>query len=78
MQHITCDEKWTFRRGMLDSLGMMESDPGVVVNLPHDGMISLPVMIPDIFPETPATTPKWYSFLRSGLTIALVCSLTAP
>ena len=43
MQHITCDEKWTFRRGMLDSLGMMESDPGVVVNLPHDGMIGLPV-----------------------------------
>ena len=55
MQHITCDEKWTFRRGMLDSLGMMESDPGVVVNLPHDGMISLPVS-----PEAPAGYDSGY------------------
>ena len=55
MQHITCDEKWTFRRGMLDSLGMMENDPGVEVNLPHDGMISLPVS-----PEAPAGYDSGY------------------
>ena len=43
MQQIMLDEKWTFRRGMLDSIGMLEADPGKVVDLPHDGMISLPV-----------------------------------
>lgn len=43
MQHINLDEKWVFRRGMLDSIGMLESDPGIVVNLPHDGMISTKV-----------------------------------
>ena len=42
MQQIMLDEKWTFRRGMLDSIGMLEADPGKVVDLPHDGMISLP------------------------------------
>ena len=37
------DEKWTFRRGYLDSITMMEADPGVDIDLPHDGMISTPV-----------------------------------
>ena len=43
MQQIMLDEKWTFRRGMLDSVGMLEADPGKAVDLPHDGMISLSV-----------------------------------
>lgn len=42
MQQINLDEKWSFRRGMLDSIGMLEA-PGMLVNLPHDGMISLGV-----------------------------------
>ncbi len=43
MKRIALDEKWTFRRGFIDSLGGLEADPGVEVNLPHDGMISLEV-----------------------------------
>lgn len=43
MKHINLDEKWVFRRGLLDSIGIIDSDPGVVVNLPHDGMISTTV-----------------------------------
>ena len=40
----TCiDEKWTFRRGFMDSLGAIKGSSGEVVNLPHDGMISSPV-----------------------------------
>lgn len=37
------DKEWTFRRGYLDSIGMLESDPGAIVNLPHDGMIGTAV-----------------------------------
>ncbi|MCQ2498625.1 MAG: DUF4982 domain-containing protein [Lachnospiraceae bacterium] len=43
MKKICIDEGWTFRRGLLDSLGAMEKDPGVLVNLPHDGLISTAV-----------------------------------
>ncbi|MCR5329868.1 MAG: DUF4982 domain-containing protein [Lachnospiraceae bacterium] len=43
MLFTALDEKWTFRRGYLDSVGMLESDPGEEVNLPHDGMIGTPV-----------------------------------
>lgn len=43
MKTILFDEQWTFRRGLLDSLGIIESYKGEIVNLPHDGMISLPV-----------------------------------
>ncbi len=43
MKQVCLDREWTFRRGFLDSLGGLEADPGVVVNLPHDGMISLEV-----------------------------------
>ncbi len=39
MERIKIDEKWTFRRGFCDSLGMLKADLGVEVNLPHDGMI---------------------------------------
>ena len=39
MERIKFDEKRTFRRGFCDILGMLKTDPGVEVNLPHDGMI---------------------------------------
>lgn len=39
MECINFDKDWVFRRAFVDSLGMIESDPGEVVNLPHDGMI---------------------------------------
>ena len=37
------DREWTFRRGYLDSIGIIESDPGIIINLPHDGMIGTSV-----------------------------------
>jgi len=43
MKKICLDENWTFRRGFVDSLGMLNEDPGEVVQLPHDGMIGTPV-----------------------------------
>lgn len=43
MQKIVLDKEWTFRRGLLDSIGILETNPGVVVNLPHDGMIGTAV-----------------------------------
>lgn len=55
MKTINLDEKWTFRRGYLDSIGMLESDPGKVVNLPHDGMIGTPVS-----PDAPASVDMGY------------------
>ena len=65
MQQIMLDEKWTFRRGMLDSIGMLEADPGKAVDLPHDGMISLSVskeaaasVDSGYFPEIPVIIQK--------------------
>jgi len=55
MQHINLDEKWCFRRGMLDSVGMLQWDPGELVNLPHDGMIHL-----DVTKEAPAQYDSGY------------------
>ena len=43
MKILNLDDKWTFRRGYLDSVGMLSEDLGTVVNLPHDGMIGAPV-----------------------------------
>ena len=43
MNSICLDQAWTFRRGLLDSISQLKSDPGVVVDLPHDGMIGTPV-----------------------------------
>ena len=43
MKQICLDEGWVFRRGLLDSIGIIESDKGVLVNLPHDGLISTEV-----------------------------------
>ena len=55
MKIVNLDEKWTFRRGFLDSIGMLESDSGVIVNLPHDGMIGTPVS-----PDAPANVDMGY------------------
>ena len=55
MQRINLDEKWCFRRGMLDSVGMLQQDPGELVNLPHDGMIHL-----DVTKEAPAQHDSGY------------------
>ncbi|MBQ8798081.1 MAG: DUF4982 domain-containing protein [Lachnospiraceae bacterium] len=55
MKSMNLDEKWTFRRGYLDSVGMLSEDPGVEVNLPHDGMIGTPVT-----PEAPAKSDSGY------------------
>ena len=55
MQHINLDEKWCFRRGMLDSVSMLQQDPGELVNLPHDGMIHL-----DVTKEAPAQYDSGY------------------
>ena len=55
MKTINLDEKWTFRRGYLDSVGMLAEDPGTEVNLPHDGMIGTPVT-----PDAPAKSDSGY------------------
>ncbi len=55
MQYITLDEKWTFRKGFLDSVGMLAWDPGVEVNLPYDGMIGT-----EVSPEAPAKVDSGY------------------
>lgn len=55
MKRINLDDKWTFRRGYLDSVGMLSEDPGTVVNLPHDGMIGTPVS-----PDAPAKSDSGY------------------
>lgn len=55
MKQEFLDEKWIFRRGLLDSLGAMDSNPGMVVNLPHDGIISLAVS-----KDAPAVTDSGY------------------
>lgn len=61
MRSISLDGKWTFRRGYLDSITMMEQDPGVLVDLPHDGMIGTPVS-----PNAPAKADSGY--YTGGLT----------
>ena len=43
MKGTVLDEKWTYRKGYLDSITMLDSDPGETVNLPHDGMIGTEV-----------------------------------
>ena len=42
MKYTELNQNWIFRRGMADSLGALEADNGIVVNLPHDGMIGTP------------------------------------
>lgn len=55
MRKINIDREWTFRHGLLDSIGILESNKGVVVNLPHDGMIGSKVT-----PEAPAKSDMGY------------------
>ena len=43
MNKVCIDEKWTFRRGFMDSLDMINNSPGELVDLPHDGMIGTKV-----------------------------------
>ena len=60
MKALALDEKWTFRQGYLDSIGMLYTDPGVEVNLPHDGMIGT-----DTAPDAPAGSDMGY--FKGGL-----------
>lgn len=55
MNCINLDEKWTFRRCFVDSIGMLEGTPGEEINLPHDGMIGTPVS-----PDAPAKSDSGY------------------
>ena len=55
MKSICIDENWTYRKGLLDSVGLLKSDPGKTVNLPHDGMIGTPVT-----PDAPAQADMGY------------------
>lgn len=55
MKYMNIDREWTFRRGMVDSLGALEETRGVVVNLPHDGMIGTKVS-----PDAPAKYDMGY------------------
>ena len=55
MYRVCIDEKWTFRKGFLDSPGMLKEDPGIPVNLPHDGMIGTAVT-----PDAPARADMGY------------------
>ncbi len=55
MKSICLDREWTYRQGLLDSIGILESDPGIVVDLPHDGMIGTPVT-----PDAPAGSDMGY------------------
>ena len=55
MKKIDLDREWMFRRGYLDSVTMLDNTPGVLVNLPHDGMIGTPVS-----PDAPAGVDMGY------------------
>lgn len=55
MIQTSIDEKWTFRNGFVDSLGMLRDDAGVEVNLPHDGMIGT-----EVTPDAPAKSDSGY------------------
>ena len=55
MKSICLDQEWTYRKGLLDSISQLKSDPGTKVNLPHDGMIGTPVS-----PDAPARSARGY------------------
>ena len=61
MNSINLDRQWTFRKGLLDSISQLKSDPGAIVSLPHDGMIGTPVT-----PDAPARSDMGY--FTGGLT----------
>lgn len=64
MKKNLINEKWTFRRGFTDSLGMINEIPGEEVNLPHDAMISTHV------------SPDAVSGIDSGFFNGGICSYT--
>ena len=55
MKSICLDQEWTYRKGLLDSISQLKSDPGAIVSLPHDGMIGTPVT-----PDAPARSDMGY------------------
>jgi len=55
LKNIELDSNWTFRRGFLDNLGIIDSYKGETVNLPHDGIISL-----DVKKDAQAVTDSGY------------------
>lgn len=55
MKSICLDSGWTLRSGFLDSVSMLDADPGIPVSLPHDAMISSPVS-----PDAPARSDMGY------------------
>ncbi len=61
MERLCLDDKWVFRRGFTDSLGMLDEIPGEEINLPHDGMIGTAVT-----PDAPAGPDSGY--FTGGLT----------
>ena len=61
MKKNSINEKWNFRDGFVDSLGMLKDDKGIEVNLPHDGMIGTKVS-----PDAPAKSDSGY--FTGGLT----------
>ena len=55
MDRICLDREWTYRKGLLDSVAQLKTDPGKTVSLPHDGMIGTPVS-----PDAPARSDMGY------------------
>lgn len=55
MKSVCLDQEWTYRKGLLDSISQLKSEPGIKVNLPHDGMIGTPVS-----PDAPARSDMGY------------------
>jgi len=55
MNSICLDREWTYRKGLLDSVGILKTDPGITVDLPHDGMIGTAVS-----PDAPAQADMGY------------------
>lgn len=55
MKYTNIDADWTFRRGMIDSLGGLDEVAGISVNLPHDGMIGT-----NVTPDAPGKYDTGY------------------
>lgn len=69
MKKADINERWTVRKGFLDSVAMLDWDKGTVVNLPHDDMIGTSVSA-----DAPAGPDSGYFKITSGT----VKSLYAP
>ncbi len=55
MKSFCLDQQWTYRKGLLDAIGQLKTDPGITVDLPHDSMIGTPVT-----PDAPAQADMGY------------------